>query len=823
MKRLLLIDGHSVVYRSYFAFIRQPLRNSKGRNTSAVFGFANTIRKLLKELKPDYCAVVFDAPGRTFRHERFEEYKIERPETPDELREQIPVVKELVKAWGLSLFEVPGVEADDVLGSLARKGAEEGLEVTIATSDKDMLQLVGGRVVVYDPWKEKRFESKDVKDRLGVEPEQIPDYLALAGDAIDNVPGVPGIGPKRALEMLERYGSLEAAVEKDERVKEHAELARLSKELAEIHTGLEIEAKLDDLKPREPDRKQLARIYEELEFHSLLKELGQEQAPEAQVTVFESDAAERTGRFGFSYERRKGLWLSLDGRAAMFVGDLGAINRLLSRERVLKIGHGIKDAMKLMRQDGIELVGPIFDVGIGAWLVDPNRKRYELDDVMVQTLSEVGGGVDGAARAVNVYRLFMALEPQIGAMGLERVAYELEMPLVFVLAKMEERGVKVDLSFFASLEQELTKEQQRIEQEVWRLAGTRFNIGSPKQLGKVLFEKLSLPKGRRTKTGYSTGQDVLEDLALKYPIARLVLDYRELDKLCNTYLRPLRQLADKRTHRIHATFNQTGTATGRLSATNPNLQNIPIRSEIGRRVRNGFIADDGMALISADYSQIELRVLAHVTHDERLCEAFERGEDIHAATAAAILNIDISQVTEEHRRIAKMVNYGLIYGMGDYGLSWRMDIPVEEARQFVDEYMTRFPGVARWRERLVEQAKEDGFVRTISGRIRPVPGIAGSNRVLAEAQKRAALNAPMQGSAADIIKQAMINVEERLAREGIKGGMILQVHDELLFEVANEDVGSATACIREEMEGAWKLDVPLVVEIGTGRSWGEAH
>jgi len=823
VRQLLLIDGHSVLYRSYFAFIRQPLRNSKGRNTSAVFGFVNTVRKLLKELKPDYCAVVFDAAGKTFRHERFEEYKLARPEMPEELREQIPVIKELVQAWGLALLEKPGVEADDVLGTLAQRFAAQGLDVTLVTSDKDMLQLVGGRIAAYDPWKEKRYRPEDVKERLGVEPGQVPDLLALAGDAIDNIPGVPGIGPKRALEILRRYGSLDRALEKDERLQGHTERARLSKELAQIRTGLSLDVQLEDLKPGKPDKRRLTELYEELEFHSLLAELAPEPAAEVTVTGFSRAEAEGATRFSFAYEEGKGLWLSLDGRNAMLVTDPKMIGHLLGREGVVKIGHQVKEQVKMLRRQEVELVGPVFDVGIAAWLIDPNRKRYELQDVMVQVLSEVAGAGDGPTRAAQSFRLFQALEPQINAMGLERVMNELEMPLVFVLAALEERGVKVDLKFLADLEQELSKEQEEIEAKVWQLAGIRFNIGSPKQLGSVLFERLKLPRGRRTKTGFSTGSDVLEELAPRHPIARLALDFRELDKLCSTYLRPLRELADKRTHRIHATFNQTGTATGRLSAANPNLQNIPIRSDVGRRIRKGFIADKGRILISADYSQIELRVLAHVTRDERLCEAFAKGEDIHAATAAAILNIDLAQVTEEHRRIAKMVNYGLIYGMGDYGLSWRMDIPVEQARQFVEEYMMRFPGVASWRERAIEQAKEAGFVRTISGRIRPVPGIAGPNRVLAEAQKRVALNAPMQGSAADIIKRAMIRVEARLAGSGIQGGMILQVHDELLFEVDQEQVGKATELIREEMEGAWKLAVPLVVEIGTGHSWGDAH
>ncbi len=833
MKRLVLIDGHSVVYRSFFAFIRNPLRNSKGRNTSAIFGFANTLRKVLKELKPDFCAVVLDAPGRTFREEVFGEYKAQRPKMPEELSESLPVVKELVVAWGLKLFEIPGVEADDVIGTLTKMAREQGVEVVIVSSDKDMLQLVGDGVAVYDPWKEKRFGPADVKEKLGVPPEQVPDFLALAGDTVDNIPGVPGIGPKRALALLTKYGSLERALAEEERLRGQEEVVRLSRELARVKTDAVVKVELAELHPGVPDQRRLEQLYRELEFNTLLSELNAVAATPGSepLMMVERVLDDRTGAellagkgFGIAWEPGRGLWVSPDGEKVFSVP--GAKTELLERllsAGVVRVGFDIKGQVKELHRVGRNLKGPIFDVGVGAWLLDPNRRRYEPADVVMQVLGRAGAIGSGAERAAWAWRVYETLLPSLQVLGLMPAAEAQEMPLIFVLAKIEERGVKVDLEFFARLERELIAEQQQLEERIWGLAGERFNVASPKQLAVVLFEKLRLPKGRRTKTGYSTGVDVLSDLLDAHPIVPEILRYRELDKLTGTYLGPLRELADPRTHRIHTSFYQTGTSTGRLASSEPNLQNIPIRGELGRRIRQGFVAEDGRVLISADYSQIELRLLAHFTGDERLVEMFQKGYDVHAATAAAILGIPLEAVDEEHRRLAKMVNYGLIYGMGDWGLSSRMGIPIEEARQFMDEYYLKFTGVAKWRRVVEEEVKKTGFVRTIAGRIRPVPGIMSPNRQLREESLRAALNAPLQGSAADIMKRAMLRVEERLEEEGFAGGITLQIHDELLIEVEEKRMAEAKEIIRKEMEEVWRLAVPLAVEIGTGKNWGEAH
>ncbi|MEO0050050.1 MAG: DNA polymerase I [candidate division WOR-3 bacterium] len=834
MKRLVLFDAHSILYRSFFAFIRKPLRNSKGENTSAVFGFNNTLKKVLRDLQPDYSAVVFDAPGITFRERQYAEYKAQRPKTPDELARSIPVVKDLVRALGLRYLEVPGVEADDVIGTLARRAKEEGLEAVIVSSDKDMLQLVDEGVVVYDPWKERFYQAEDVKEKLGVTPEQVPDFLALAGDAVDNVPGVPGIGPKRALALLVKYRTLDEALAREERLRPYENLARLSRDLVVINTRAPVEVEMEMLRPGEPDKEALGKIYRQLEFHSLLRELagenGQKKAEERVLMVAEYDSARLAQLFkskaiGFAFEPEKGLWVSLDGNEVMLVPakEKGVLARVLAEGQFVLVGFDIKEELKELHRAGFNPQGRLFDTIVGTWLIDPNRKGFSPEDVVAQVLDRTVEIKEGAERAIWALRVYQALLPEIAARGLGAVCEELEMPLIYVLTRMEERGVKIDPDYFRFLNEELLREQREIEKRVWQLAGVEFNIGSPKQLAEVLFNRLKLPKGKRTKTGFSTSSDVLEDLIDAHPIVREVLRYREIDKLCNTYLSPLPALADEKTHRLHTRFNQWGTSTGRLSSSEPNLQNIPIRGEEGRRIRKGFVADKGMLFISADYSQIELRVLAHFTGDERLTAAFVRGEDIHAATAAAILGIPLSVVTPEHRRIAKMVNYGLIYGMGDWGLSSRMDIPIEEARAFTQEYFLKFPGVAKWREEITEQARRDGYVRTIAGRIRPVPGILSDNRQQAEMALRAALNAPMQGSSADIMKRAMLNVEAKLNQAGFSGGIILQIHDELLLEVEESRIDEAKEIVRMEMENAWKLRVPLVVEIGVGRNWGEAH
>lgn len=832
VQRLVLIDGHSILYRSFFAFIRNPLRNSRGENTSAPFGFANTVRKVLKELRPDLCAVVFDSPEKTFRDELFAGYKAQRPPAPKELTACLPVVKEMVRAWGMEVFEVPGVEADDVIGTIAELGKRRGLEVVVVSSDKDMLQLVNDQIRVYDPWKETLFGPAEVKEKLGVGPERVADFLALTGDASDNIPGVPGIGPKRALDILKKFKTLTEASEADARLKSAAEALQLSRRLALIRRDARVDVRWEKLKLREPDRNRLVEIYRQLEFSSLLAEFAERQeGQEIAVRVVSAGNGVELRRLqgsrclGICYEPGQGLWVSGDGETALLLaGDAPEATRwALEAEGPVRCGFEIKEVVKALRRQGFDIRGEVFDLGIGAWLIDPNRKRFGVSDVTASILGRPSDPRTGGERAALFYRIYQALLPQIQALGLAQVARGLEMPLIFVLAGMEERGVKVDLTALSELEETLKDGKAQVEKQIYDCAGIVFNVNSPKQLAEVLFGRLKLPRGRRTKTGYSTSSDVLEGLAHLHPVVRLVLRYRELDKLISTYLVPLREMADKDTHRVHTRFNQTGTSTGRISSSEPNLQNIPIRGELGSRIREGFIADQGMRLISADYSQIELRILAHFTRDERLIEYFKQDRDIHAATAAALLGISPDEVTEEQRRLAKMVNYGIIYGMADWGLSARMDIPVEQARAFIEQYYSKFPGVALWREQVFEQAKQHGFVRTIAGRIRPIPEIMSGDRQTGAAALRAALNAPIQGSAADIIKRAMLAIDQELRSRGFTGGIILQIHDELLVEVEEHRVEQAQEIVRAEMEAAWRLNVPLKVQIGAGRTWGEAH
>lgn len=825
-RRFLLIDGHSLIYRSYFAFIRQPLRNSRGQNTSAVYGFANTLRKILKTLAPSYCAVVFDAPGKTFRHQKLEEYKIQRPPAPAELTEQIPPIKKLVQAWGLTILECPGVEADDVLATLARKFAQAGFEVVIATSDKDLLQLVGGNITVFDPWQEKQYREQGVKEKLGVGPELVVDYLALTGDASDNIPGVPGIGPKRALDILLRHGSLDAALAQEPRLRGYEQVAKLSQELVRVRTDLDLVVSEEEFKIRELDRKQLMQIFQEMEFSSLINELGLAQSLGEVVVAAASDIP-KSGTVAFKFVPGQGLWFTVDGRNVKFWSgeQVEGIREFFHAPGLTKVGFDLKSQIKQAARLGLECRGRLFDVGVGAWLLDPNRKRYGIEDITLQFLHQPIHLANPQNEPFVVMELLHQMEPELIARGLERVCWNLEMPLVPVLAKMEERGIGVDVGYLERLEHELHQEVEKTKQSIWNRVGVEFNVGSPKQLAEVLFERLKLPRGRKTKTGFSTDSAVLEELASQHPVVEEIIYYRELTKLCNTYIAPLREMArpSAGVSRIHCEFNQTGTATGRLSSSRPNLQNIPIRTELGRRIRQAFVADRGRMFISADYSQIELRVLAHIAQDEELRRAFLAGEDIHVHTAASVFGVSASEVTPEQRRMAKVVNYGLIYGMGDYGLSWRMGIPREQARTFLEQYMSRFAGVAAWRERLLAEVEEKGFVRSLSGRIRPFPSVASRDRNVAEAAKRAAINAPIQGSAADIMKRAMLNLEERLATEQIDAGIVVQVHDELLVEVAEECLGPAQQIVKEEMESAWKLDVPLVAEIGVGRTWGEAH
>ncbi len=830
-KAVLLIDGHSIAYRSYFAFIRNPLRNSKGQNTSAVFGFINSLKRLFSNFSPKYMAVVFDSGKETFRHKLYEEYKSDRPETPSDLVYQLPLIKEVISAYGLKTLAKEGFEADDILATIAKRLSAKGIKIYIVTSDKDLFQLVNDNIFIYDVYKEITYDREKTKEKYGInEPSMIRDVLALAGDAIDNIPGVPGIGMKRAIDIIHKYASFDEALEKDERLKEHKEVAKISRVLATVKTDVKIRAGLTELRVKSKDIPKLIRIFKELEFGSLLREISgsmpkavfqQPLFTETKITSRKKIKADSASKqFGFNFSDT-GLFI-FDGKTDMQITDKNEIKTwLVSPE--LKIGFDIKVQMHKLHELGIEISEPYFDTKIAAYLLDSSRKRYEIEDLILQHFQVIPNQVSEQEKAHFNYNLFAKLESEILTHGLNMVFSEIEMPLVQILFEMENRGVKIDTKLFRRMSEKIEKEQEQLKKGIFSKAGIDFNINSPQQLSKVLFEKLELRKTKRTKTGYSTDSSVLSELAPSSPIVQDVLRYREITKLQTTYLEPMRELIKKETGRIHCQFNQTGTSTGRLSSSNPNLQNIPIKGELGKQIRDGFIAEPGNLLISADYSQIELRILAYISGDERLKEAFLKGEDIHARTAAAIFNKQEIKVSEDERRVAKMVNYGLIYGLSDFGLAAGLGINQDEARRIIDDFLGIYFQVAEWREKVIEQTKETGYAKTIFGRIRPFPGIFAQNRIIYESSVRAAINHPIQGSAADIIKKAMIDISKQLKQDKFKGGMIIQIHDELLLEIEEKRVKEAKEMVKNIMSQKYLKDVPLEVNIGIGENWAVAH
>jgi len=868
-KRIFLIDGNSYAYRAFFAI--PHLSTSRGEPTNAIYGFAVMLLKLFQENSPDYVAAAFDLPEPTFRHKEFAEYKANRPQMPDALQSQIPKIKELLAAFNVPVFELAGFEADDVIATLAKRAEEAGLEVFILTPDKDALQLVNDNIKVISPSKEGIiFDREEVEKKFGVPPERIPDFMALVGDKIDNIPGVPGIGEKRAKELMEEFASLEELLENLDRVKnakiralleEYAKQACDSKYLAQLDTNVPLEIDLEECRARGFDTKEVIRLFREWEFKKLLKELGpievelkgdyrvcysRKEAEKIAEEIFKAGG----GAFEFDIEGEgrkgwiKGVAISTEVGKACFVpyrGEMAEIIRkVLEAEELEKYGHDLKKAILAAANEGVELQGVAFDTMVGAYLLNPSLPNSSLADVVFQHLGIVMGELTGGEKELSLFeeeegymhicqraelilRLKNYLEEELSRRGQIELMTELEMPLVGVLARMERRGVRVDADKLHGIAQFMAREIERLEQEIYEIAGTKFNINSPRQLAEVLFERIGLKPIKRTKTGYSTDGEVLEKLAQQHILPAKILEYRQYAKMKSTYVDPLPTLIDPATGRVHTTFNQTITATGRLSSSNPNLQNIPIRDELGRKLREAFIAPEGFVLMSADYSQIELRILAHLCDDENLCDAFLKGEDIHTATAAEIFGVLPEHVTPQMRRTAKMVNYGVIYGMSPFGLAKGLGISVGEARDFIERYFERFRGVQRFIEKTLQEARQQGYVSTIMGRRRYLPDINSPNVEQRRFAERTAINAPVQGSAADIIKKAMIEIDRAFSKKGFKGAMILQVHDELLFELAEDELEEAREIVVQKMEGAVKLKVPIVVDVGVGRSWAEAH
>lgn len=892
-----LVDGSSYIYRAYYAVSR--LTNSRGLPTGAVLGFAQMLDKVVREKKPDYICVVFDAPGPTFRHEMYAPYKATRQKAPEDMIAQIPYIKDLVRLRGIPQMELPGYEADDLIATLTHWAVEQDIEVVVVSSDKDLHQLIDDPFVrQWDPQKDRVFMEWEVEDRYGVPPGRMVDYLALVGDSSDNVPGVKGIGDKTARQLLREWGSLEriyanlarvGSASVRDKLEKHREEALLSRRLVSFREDVPVDRKLEAFAPGPPLKSQLVGLFEELEFKSLLDSLRKElnavepaaAAPAGQTkhkiagsmdklrTLAERLAGEPVVSIQVETTRKDAMASDLAGLSfgsgddgAWYVplgpdgseGDgrlpaaaaLAALEPVLGRSRPAKIGHDLKTAWIVLKKHGIELRGIAFDTMVAAYLLDPGKQNYGVDRVAAECLgenidsyedvtgkgkSQVGFDTIDVGRAAAyscaaadaARRMHPVLKRKLDESRLTELFEKIELPLITVLARMEFRGITADAEKLESLSIDFQKALDRTADTIYDLAKEEFNIQSPKQLAYILFEKLGLRVVKKTKSGPSTDMAVLEELALEHPIADHVLVFRTLAKLKGTYADALGKLINRRTGRIHTSYNQTVAATGRLSSSDPNLQNIPIRTEEGRRIRSAFIPAPGCLLLSADYSQIELRILAHCSKDEHLLEAFRDDEDIHRRTAAEMFGVSPIEVTPEMRRQAKTINFGIIYGMGPFGLARRLRISTKTARTAIDKYFQGYRGVRRFIDTTIELARRLGYSETLLGRRRFIPELQSRNKTIQQLGERLAINTPLQGTAADLIKKAMIDAEDALSGSGLRTVMLLQVHDELVFETPREELAAAQELVRRVMEDVWKLDVPLKVELGWGDNWAEAH
>ncbi|MBM3249343.1 MAG: DNA polymerase I [Candidatus Omnitrophica bacterium] len=836
-KELYLIDATGFCYRAFFAL--PPLTTSSGQPTNAVFGFINILNKILKDRKPGYLAVCFDVSRDTFRAKRFAEYKIQRPPTPEGLTSQFPLVKELIRAYGIALFEKEGFEADDVIATLSEKAKKAGFPTVIVSSDKDILQVVDDNTQVFSPYKDEGvlYDARKVRERFGVEPERIADIIALMGDSADNIPGIPGIGEKTATSLIQEFGSLDNLLEnlgqiKSEKVKksirENLKQLELNRELVRLDTKVDIDFEPESLKLGEPDTAELYRLFKRLEFKKLLKGLQQpeEASPVSQGEEISGKDLEKeiaSGEELYLYVDDSGkLIFSLKDR--LFVPAKGAaLKKILEDEGIRKISHDLKKAKVALAAEGLALAGLYFDTMIAAYLLDPSKSGYGLDDVSWEHLGEPAGlkGAHQESALGFIRKLKPKLEKELKEKELSGLFRDLEMPLVEVLAEMELNGIKLDHDLLKKISTTIEKRLIELIDEIYGLSGTQFNINSPKQLRDILFEKLKLPVVKRTKTGPSTDEEVLKALAAKHKLPGVLLEYRQLTKLKNTYVDTLPEMTDK-TGRLHTSFNQTGTETGRLSSSNPNLQNIPVKTEIGGQIRRSIIASEkDNYLLSCDYSQIELRILAHLSSDEDLIRAFKQDKDIHKATAALIYGVEEKEVSDPMRETAKRVNFGIIYGLTSYGLSRDLGISVDEAERFIDAYFLRYPKVKDYIEGQIKLCRKQMFVTTLLGRRRYIPQINEKSQALRQFAERQAVNTPIQGTAADLIKLAMVQIQRGIREKGLRAQMVLQIHDELLFDAPKEELREAVVFIRERMENVLKLAVPVKVEIKKGKNWLE--
>ena len=923
MEKLFLLDAYALIYRAYYALIKSPRINSKGFNTSAILGFVNTLEDVLKKENPTHIGIAFDPAGPTFRHEAYPEYKAQREETPEVIRLSVPIIKDIIRAYRIPILEVPGYEADDVIGTLATEAGKRGITTYMMTPDKDYGQLVGENVFMYRPrHNDKAFEVmgvEEVKNKYAIQsPLQVIDLLGLMGDASDNIPGCPGVGEKTAQKLIAQFGNIENLLAHTDQLKgalrtkveENRKQIEFSRFLATIKTDVPLPLDMDALKRESPDEEELRKIFQELEFRTLLERIFKEKPKETpaatpgqgdlfgfftpettsepektnlatlhtlncnyqlvdnegklsqllqnivtqsvlsldtETTSTDPIRAELVG-MSFSYAENQAFYVPVPADRSEAQKIVDRFRPVFENREIMKVGQNIKYDMLVLANYGVQLQGPLFDTMVAHYVLQPEL-RHNMDylaeiylnyqTIHIEELIGPKGKNQGNMRDLppaSVYeyacedadvtlKLKNKLEKELDENNVRKLFEEIEMPLIPVLAYMERNGVRIDTEALKETSRHFTLRMKQIEEEVYQLAGTEFNIASPKQVGEVLFDRLKIvEKAKKTKTGqYVTSEEVLESLRGKHEVVGKILEHRGLKKLLGTYIDALPQLINPETGRIHTSFNQTVTATGRLSSSNPNLQNIPIRNEDGKEIRKAFIPDDGCIFFSADYSQIELRIMAHLSGDPHMIEAFQKGQDIHAATASKIYKVPLEEVTREQRSKAKTANFGIIYGISVFGLAERLNVDRKEAKELIDGYFENYPHVKEYMDESIRIARERGYIETIFKRKRYLPDINSRNAVVRGYAERNAINAPIQGSAADIIKVAMVRIYQRFLKERIQSKMILQVHDELNFSVLPEEQEKVKQIVIEEMESAYKMKAPLLADSGWGQNWLEAH
>jgi DNA polymerase-1 len=874
---LALVDGSNYLYRAFYAI--PALTNSKGFPTNAIYGFTNMLLKLLRDIKPDYIVIAFDVKGPTTRHEEFTDYKATRKPMPDDLSPQIPFIKDIIRGFSIPVLEKQGTEADDIIGVLSEQASTKGWRTVIVSGDKDLMQLVNENVTMVDTMKDKTYDIAAVKERFGVAPDKVVEILGLMGDTSDNIPGVPGVGPKTAQRLIEEYGSLETVIENADNLrnvklresfKKYAEQARLSRQLALIRKDVEIDFDLKDAARKEPDKELLAKLFSEFEFTALMNEIKKGNpaaAKECAMIVNERGLSELINElqqhknFACEFIRETNQPTNLLGIALAMEDDsfylpfahqnlkeqldrkqvLSALAPLFTNDRIKKYFHDLKTTLVSQADLNVQNAD---DTALMAYLLNPAKHSYELAEVAWEYLheqlpsaQEIAGGKNnrlaeadidkiaahGAGRAAAIFNLEQILAGKLKEIQADELYTKVEMPLLQVLANMEKKGVLIDTKILTQMSEELGQLLSLSEEKIYKLSGEKFNINSPKQLQVILFEKLKLPTGRKTKEGYSTDVEVLTYLAQSHELPAEILAYRSMAKLKSTYVDALPALIDAQTGRIHTSYNQTATATGRLSSSNPNLQNIPIRTLEGKRIRQAFIAAPGFELISADYSQIELRVLAHLSEDKTLIEAFKADEDIHARTASDVFGVFPEMVNADMRRQAKVINFGILYGMSAFGLAKELGVAQKIAQAYIDGYFDRYNKVRAYLDAVLETAKSDGYICTLLNRRRYLPELKSKIPSVRQFAERMAINTPIQGTAADLIKVAMVNIEHLLQEKNFEARLIMQVHDELVLEAPKQEKEEVMKLVKKEMEEVINLKVPLKVEIAAGYNWDEAH